>query len=102
MDKNPNLIDAARIGTEMAQGFGQAEDHFSLTIRGDDGSTKLETRVEQMHQAFERLIDWSMDELDQDVTAVINGPNGFCANHRIKASPDFSWIESEHLKASFS
>lgn len=102
MNTYPNLIDPARIDTEMAQGFGRPENHFSLTIRGDDGSTKLETRVEQMYQAFERLIDWSIDKLDQDVTAVISGPNGVCANHRIKASPDFSWIESEHLKASFS
>ena len=56
MNKYFNLIEPARIDKEMAQGFGRPENHFSLTIRGDDGSTKLETRVEQMHQAFERLI----------------------------------------------
>ena len=77
----------------MAQGFGRAEKHFSLTIRGDDGSTMLETRVEHMHQAFQTLIDWSIDEADQDVSAVISGPDGFYSNHRIKASPDFGWIE---------
>ena len=93
MNEYPNLIDAARIDTEMAQGFGRAEDHFSLTVRGDDGSTKLKTRVEQMHQAFQTLIDWSVDEVDQDVCAVISGPNGFSTNHRIKASQDFAWIE---------
>ncbi len=35
------------------------------------------------------------DDLDQDVCAVISGPNGFYANHRIKALQDFSWIEEE-------
>ena len=78
---------------EMAQRFGSGEKHFSLTISGDDGSTMLETRVEHKHQAFQRLIDWSIDEADQDVSAVISGPNGFCASHRIKASPNFGWIE---------
>jgi hypothetical protein len=33
--------------------------------------------------------------VDHDVCAVISGPNGFYANHRIKASPDFTWIEEE-------
>jgi hypothetical protein len=68
---------------------------FSLTIRADDGSTLLETRVENMHQAFQRLIDWSIGETGQDVCGVITGPNGFYANHRIKASRDFGLIESE-------
>jgi hypothetical protein len=35
------------------------------------------------------------DELDKDVCATISGPNGFYANHRIKASQDFAWIEEE-------
>jgi hypothetical protein len=73
---------------EMAKGF-------SLTIRADDGSTMLETAVDHMHQAFQRLIDWSIDEVDQDACATVSGPNGFYANHRIKASRDFAWIESE-------
>jgi hypothetical protein len=68
---------------------------FSLTIRADDGSTMLETAVNHMHQAFQRLIDWSIDEVDQDACATVSGPNGFYANHRIKASRDFAWIESE-------
>jgi hypothetical protein len=67
---------------------------FSLTIRADDGSTLLETHVEYMHQAFQRLIDWSIEEVDRDACAVITGPNGFYADHRIKASQDFSWIEN--------
>ena len=68
---------------------------FSLTIRADDGSTLLETRVEYLHQAFQTLIDWSIDKVSQDAFATISGPNGFYTNHRIKASPDFGWIESE-------
>ena len=68
---------------------------FSLTIRADDGSTMLETAVDHMYQAFQRLIDWSIDEVDQDACATVSGPNGFYANHRIKASRDFAWIESE-------
>jgi len=47
-----------------------------------------------MHQAFQRLIDWSIGETGYDVSAVISGPNGFYTNHRIKASGDFAWIES--------
>ena len=62
------------------------DESFSLTIRGDDGRTLLETRVEYMHQAFQRLIDWSIGETGYDVLAVISGPNGFYTNHRIKAS----------------
>ena len=75
-------------GKEMAKGF-------LLTIRADDGSTMLQTNIDYMHQAFQRLIDWSTDEIGQDVCAVISGPNGFYANHRIKASQDFAWIEEE-------
>ena len=67
---------------------------FSLTIRAGDGRTLLETRVEYMHQAFQRLIDWSIGETGYDVSAVISGPNGFYTNHRIKDSGDFAWIES--------
>jgi hypothetical protein len=66
---------------------------FSLTIRGDDGRTLLETRVEYMHQAFQRLIDWSIGKTGYDVLAVISGPNGFYTNHRIKTLGDFAWIE---------
>ena len=71
------------------------EESFSLTIRADDGRTLLETRVEYMHQAFQRLIDWSTGETGHDVSAVISGPNGFYTNQRIKASGDFAWIESD-------
>ena len=66
-----------------------------MTIRADDGSTMLQTNVDYIHQAFQKLIDWSIDELDKDVCATISGPNGFYANHRIKASQDFAWIEEE-------
>jgi hypothetical protein len=66
---------------------------YSLTISTDDGSTMLETQLDYMDQAFQKLIDWSIEELDQDVCAVISGPNGFCTSQRLKASPDFSWIE---------
>ena len=66
------------------------DESFSLTIRADDGRTLLETRVEYMHQAFQRLIDWSIGETGYDVLAVISGPNGFYTNHRIKASEDFA------------
>ena len=73
---------------EMAKGF-------LLTIRADDGSTMLQTNVDYIHQAFQRLIDWSIGDVGQDVFAVISGPNGFYANHRIKAAQDFAWIEEE-------
>ena len=63
--------------------------------RADDGSTMLQTNVDYIHQAFQRLIDWSIDEVNHDVCAVISGPNGFYANHRIKAAPDFAWIQEE-------
>ena len=62
------------------------DESFSLTIRADDGRTLLEIRVEYMHQAFQRLIDWSIGETGYDVLAVISGPNGFYTNHQIKAS----------------
>ena len=71
------------------------DESFSLTIRADDGHTLLETRVEYMHQAFQRLIDWSIDEIGEDVCAAISGPKGYYTNHRIKASGDFAWIESD-------
>lgn len=65
---------------------------FSLTIiKVDDGSTIMQTNVDYMHQAFQRLIDWSVN-VEQDVEAVISGP-GFYANPRIKAAQDFGWIE---------
>ena len=70
------------------------DESFSLTIRADDDRPLLETRVEYMHQAFQRLIDWSIGETGYDVSAVISGPNGFYTNHRIKDSGDFAWIES--------
>ena len=56
--------------------------------------TLLEIGAEHMHQAFQRLIDWSIDEAGQDACAAISGPNGFYTNRRIKASRDFGWIES--------
>jgi hypothetical protein len=68
---------------------------FSLTIRTDDGRTLLETRVEHLHQAFQRLIDWSVGEAAHDVSAAISGPNGFHTRHRIKDSGDFAWIEND-------
>jgi hypothetical protein len=71
------------------------DESFSLTIRADDGGTLLETRVEYMHQAFQRLIDWSIGETGYDVSAVISGPNGFHFNQQIKAPGDFAWIESD-------
>ena len=80
--------DLASRREEIAQGF-------SLTIRADDGSTMLQTNVDYIYQAFQRLIDWSIGDVGQDVCAVISGPNGFYANHRIKASQDFAWIEEE-------
>ena len=71
------------------------DESFSLTIRANNGRTLFETRVEYMHQAFQRLIDWSIGETGYDVSAVISGPNGFYTNQRIKASGDFTWIESD-------
>jgi hypothetical protein len=42
----------------------------------------LETRVEHLHKAFQTLIDWSIDEVAQDICAVISGPIDFSSNHR--------------------
>jgi hypothetical protein len=81
--------------TDLAHRRKEIAEGFSLTIRADDGSTMLQTNVDYIHQAFQKLIDWSIDELDKDVCATISGPNGFYANHRIKASQDFAWIEEE-------
>jgi hypothetical protein len=85
------LTEPARRGTELLEA---ARNGFSLIIRTDDGSTMLKANVDYMHQAFQRLIDWSIEEVGRDVCAVITGPNGFYTDHRIKASQDFSWIES--------
>ena len=92
MNKYAFLTEPARGGTELLEG---ARNGFSLIITTeDDGSTMLKANVDCMHQAFQRLIDWSIEEVGRDVCAVITGPNGFYTNHRIKASQDFSWIES--------
>ena len=117
MYKYPFLRDSARKCTEIAEGSGRIaasnikqseprafygvnrcrsllqDKSFSLTIRSDDGRTLLETRAEYLHQAFQRLIDWSIGVAGQDVCAAISGPNGFYTNQRIKASGDFAWIE---------
>jgi hypothetical protein len=119
MNKYAFLTEPARKGTEIAEGYGRlatpSAEHceprashgvnryrsllqdksFLLTIKADDGSTLLEAHVEYMHQAFQTLIDWSIDETSQDACAVITGPNGFYTNDRIKASRDFDWIENE-------
>ena len=111
MNKYAFLTKPARKGTEVAEGYGRLaatyrgksllmssagiNKSFSLIIRADDGSTLLETHVDYMHQAFQRLIDWSINETCQDVCAVVTGPNGFYKKHRIKASRDFDWIESK-------
>jgi predicted metallo-beta-lactamase superfamily hydrolase len=94
MNKYAFLTEPARRGTELLEGSEGARNGFSLIIRTDDGSTMLKADVDYMHQAFQKLIDWSVDEVDRDVCAVITGPNGFHTNHRIKASQDFDWIES--------
>jgi hypothetical protein len=49
---------------------------FLLTVRADDGSTLLEVHIEFMHQAFQALIDWSIEETSEEACAVITGPNG--------------------------
>jgi hypothetical protein len=118
MNKYAFLTDPPRNGTEIAESYGRfapanakhceprashgvnryrsllQDKSFSLIVKADDGSTLLEAHVEYMHQAFQTLIDWSIDETSQDACAVITGPNGFYTNHRIKASRDFDWIES--------
>jgi hypothetical protein len=119
MNKYAFQTDPARKCTEIAEGSGTGaaanakqceprayygvnrcrrllqDKSFSLIIRSDDGRTLLETRAEYMHQAFQRLIDWSIGDAGQDVCAAISGPNGFYTNHRIKASEDFAWIEGD-------
>jgi len=94
MNKYAFLTEPARRGTELLQGSEGDRNGFSLIIRTDDGSTMLKADVDYMHQAFQRLIDWSIEEVDRDACAVITGPNGFYTDHRIKASQDFDWIES--------
>ena len=119
MNKYAFLTEPARQGTEITESYGRfaaanakhceprtpqgvnryrsllQDKSFSLTVRADDGSTLLEVHVESMHQAFQTLIDWSIDETGQDACAVITGSNGFYTNHRIKASRDFDWKENE-------
>jgi hypothetical protein len=117
MNKSAFLTESARQGSEITESYGRfaaanakhceprtpqgvnryrnLEKSFSLIIRTNDGSTLLEAHVEYMHQAFQALIDSSIDETSQDACAVITGPNGFYTNHRIKASPNFDWIENE-------
>jgi hypothetical protein len=119
MNKYAFLTDQSCKGTEIAEGSGrvvaanakQSEPRayygpnrsqsrlqdmsFSLTIRTDDGPTLLETRVENMHHSFQRLIDWSLGEAGYDVSAAIKGPNGFYTNNQIKASGGFAWIECD-------
>jgi hypothetical protein len=89
MNKIAFLTEPAPKDTEIAKGYGRLvaanakhceprashgvnryrtllqDNSFSLTIRALDGSTLLETRVEYMHQAFQRLIDWSIHETGQ-------------------------------------
>jgi hypothetical protein len=94
--KNTEVADAAAYrGKSLSKSPTGINKSFSLIIRADDDSTLLETHVDYMHQAFQRLIDWSTNETCQDVCAVITGPNGFYKKHRIKASRDFDWIESK-------
>ena len=121
MNKYAFLTDPAHKGMEIAEGYARLaaanakpceprashgvnryrsllqDKSFSLTVKADDGSTLLETHVEYMHQAFQTLIDWSINETIQDACAVITGPNGFYTNQRIKASRDFDWIENEFV-----
>jgi hypothetical protein len=94
MNKYAFLTEPARRVTELLEGSEGARNGFSLIIRTDDGSTMLKADVDYMHQAFQGLIDWSIEEVPRDACAVITGPNGFYADHRIKASQDFSWIEN--------
>jgi hypothetical protein len=88
----PQCESRAYSGGNQSRGLLQ-DKSFSLTIRSNDDRTLLETRVEHLYQAFQRLIDWSIGEASCDLCAVISGPNGFYTNHRLKASEDFSWIE---------
>src|SRR5277367_6836021 len=115
MNKYAFLTEPARKGTEITESYGRfptanakyceprtpqgvnryrsllQDKSFSLTVRADDGSTLLEVYVEYIHQAFQALIDWSIEETSQEACAVITGPNGFNANHRIKGLRDFDW-----------
>ena len=112
MIKNAFLADSVHKDTETADGPGRVgganpeyweprvyhainRKSFSLIIRADDGSTLLRDRAEYIHKAFQRLIDWSIEEAGKDACATVSGPNGFYSKYRIKASRDFSWIESE-------
>jgi hypothetical protein len=119
MNKYAFLTEPARKGTETTESYGRfaaanakhckprtpqgvnhyrsllSDKSFSSTVRADDGSTLLEVHVEYIHQAFQTLIDWSIEETSQEACAVITGPNGFNANHRIKGARDFDWIENE-------
>jgi hypothetical protein len=65
MNKYAFLTKPARRGTGFAVDSEGAGKGFSLIIRADDGSTLLETHVDYMHQAFQRLIDWSIHETGQ-------------------------------------
>lgn len=57
------------VGDELSRHRRPLKDEsFSLTIRADDDRPLLETRVEYMHQAFQRLIDWSIGETGYDVS----------------------------------
>ena len=49
-------------GKSLSKSLTGINKNFSLIIRADDGSTLLETHVDYMHQAFQRLIDWSIEE----------------------------------------
>jgi hypothetical protein len=117
MNKYAFLTKPARQGTEIIESYGRfaaanakrceprppqgvnryrnLDKGFSLIITTNDGSTLLEAHVEYMHQAFQTLIDWSIDETSQDACGVITGQNGFYTNHRIKASRNFDLIENE-------
>jgi hypothetical protein len=58
---------------------------FSLTIRADDGATLLETYVEYMHQAFQRLIDWSIEApVTGQQPTVLEQLRRICKSHYLK------------------
>ena len=94
MNKYAFLTEPARTDTEIAESYGRLsaakakhceprgvshgvnrylgllrDKSFSLTIRAADGSTLLETRLGYLHQAFQTLIDWSIDKVSQDACA---------------------------------
>jgi hypothetical protein len=86
MNKYAFLTEPARQGTEATESYARfaaadakhceprtpqgvnryrsllQDKSFSLTVRTNDGSTLLEAHVEYRHQAFQTLIDWSIDE----------------------------------------